>query len=135
MTDRQPIIAVWIICASLAIGMLGVAIRHAAGQEAHPAFGPKQTSALTVETDTVDIPKLEAKAIEILRRVGTVTGETMTLAEARAKVRLDANGNPDAKGRTDVARCVEIVVTDRLLGIAQTRVVGVRVENQHPESK
>ena len=121
-----------ILCATLAVILLGILISHAAGQDSHPAFGAKQTSVLTVETDTADIPKLEAKAIEILRRVGTVTGETMTLAEARAKVRVDANGNPDSKGRTDVARCVEIVVTDRLRGIVQTRVEGVTVANQHP---
>lgn len=104
----------------------------AAPAQDHPAFDPKQTSVLTVYTETPDIPKLEAKAIEILRRVGTVTGETMTLAEARSKVRIDAAGNPDPGGRTDVARCIEIVITDRLRGIVQARVTGVRVANEHP---
>ena len=132
MTHAKQTIREGILCGTLAVILFGMLISHAAGQDSHPAFGAKQTSALTIETNTADIPKLEEKAIEILRRVGTVTGETMTLTEARAKVRVDANGSPDAKGRTDVARCVEIVVTDRLRGIVQTRVERVTVANTHP---
>lgn len=93
----------------------------------HPAFGARHVSHLTVRSNVADIPKLEAKAVEILRRPGTVTGERMTLPEARAVVRVD--------GKTDVARCLEIVITDRLRGIVQADVSGVRLANEHPEPK
>jgi hypothetical protein len=106
----------------------------AAAQEQpdHPAFVSTQTLHLTVQAEVDDIPKLEAKAIAILRQVGTVTGETMTLEQARAKVRVDAQGNPDPKGRTDVARCLEYVIPNWLKGIAQASVVASRIEAPHP---
>lgn len=120
-----------VICVLIAASVLIVYAARGTVQD-HPAFGTHHVSQLTVTSDVPDVPKLEAKAIEILRRVGTVTGETMTLAEARSKVRIDAAGNPNPGGRTDVARCIEIVITDRLRGIVQARVTGVRVANEHP---
>jgi hypothetical protein len=128
---KQVDLIAYCLAAAMALVLLA---KCALAQDAdHPAFARFQISTLVVESDTADIPKLEAKAVEILRRPGTVTGEQMTLTEARAQVRLDANGKPDPRGRTDVARCIEIVITDRLRGIVQARVSGVRVASEHPE--
>lgn len=125
----------WQVAAvALILLLIGMLMAPASAQEPdHPAFGTQHTSTLIVTSEVTDIPKLETKAIDVLRQVGTVTGETMTLEEARAKVRIDASGNPDPKGRTDVARCLEIVISNWLKGIAQANVVGSTVANQHPE--
>lgn len=124
MDDLKKLkIALGIAAAFVLLGLAMFAATVASAQD-HPAFGTHHVSQLIVTSDVPDVPKLEAKAVEILRRVGTVTGETMTLAEARAKVRID--------GKTDVARCLEIVIIDRLRGIAQARVVGTTVANEHP---
>jgi hypothetical protein len=109
----------------LSTGMLGLLllamlISHAASQDTPAGY----TSVVTVEYEVPDVPKLEAKAVEILRRVGTVTGEFVTLAQARAITRPG--------GVVDVARCWEIVSTDRLRGVVQARVTGVRVTGEHP---
>ena len=86
----------------------------------YTVFGPEHTSQLTVESNVPDIAKLEAKAVDILR-----TKSGLTLAEARAKVRID--------GKTDVARCLEYVIMDALQKITQAEVVGITVANQHPQ--
>lgn len=88
----------------------------------HPAFAPHQSSTLAVESEVADIPKLEAKAVDVLRaKYG------LTLEEARAQVRID--------GKTDVARCLEYVIINAMAGIAQARVVASVVGNQHPEAQ
>lgn len=117
----------------LAVITMAMIVNDARGQATqpeapHPAFGPVHTSQLTVESEIEDTPagrkRLEDKAIAILRVTGTVTGERMTLAEARAVTRVD--------GQVNVARCKEIVITNALRSIAQMRVTGVRVGNGHP---
>jgi len=104
----------WSVLASIAVG------QEAPIEPEHPAFGQRHTSTLVVESQVADIPKLEAKAVEVLRaKYG------LTLDEARAKVRVD--------GKTDVARCLEHVIINALAGIAQAEVVASVVGNQHPE--
>lgn len=88
-------------------------------QDEHPAFGNTQSAQLTVDAEVPDIPKLEAKAVDILR-----TKYGLTLDEARAKVRID--------GKTDVARCLEYVVINALAGITQANVIGSTIVLQHP---
>jgi hypothetical protein len=105
--------------AALALSMATSALAQDAP---HPAFGPTQTSILTVDAEVPDIPKLEAKAIDILR-----TKYGLTLAEAREKVRID--------GKTDVARCLEYVVINALNGITQATVVGISIQQEHPQPK
>lgn len=107
------------IAIALVVLVASLAIRQALAQDQHPAFGPHQTTQLTVETDVGDIQKLEAKAVDVLR-----TRYGLTLTEARAKVRLD--------GKTDVARCLEFVIINALAGISQAKVVGSVVANEHP---
>lgn len=91
-------------------------------QEEHPAFAAHQSSTLAVESEVADVPKLEAKAVDVLR-----TKYGLTLEEARAKLRVE--------GKTDVARCLEYVIINALAGIAQARVVASVVGNQHPEAQ
>lgn len=88
----------------------------------YAAAADEYVSRVTVTTDAVNLAKVEAKAIEILRRVGTVTGEAMTLAQARAYIKPE--------GVLNVRLCLDLIVIDRLRGIAQARVVGTRVEYQ-----
>lgn len=118
MTDYKRNIIHGAVCAALAIILLVMVVRDAKGAEPF-----KATSVVTVEYEVPDVPKLEAKAVEILRRVGTVTGETMTLVEARAITRPG--------GVVDVARCWEIVSMDRLRGMAQAKVIAVTVTGSH----
>jgi hypothetical protein len=103
--------------------------RLGAQEPEHPAFGPHQVIQLTITVDALDvagkpgvpdIAKIETKAVAILR----AWDPSITLVDARAKVRVD--------GRTDVARCMEYIAIDRLNGISQAKVVGVRQEVQHP---
>lgn len=87
----------------------------------HPAFGAHQVIQLTITADVPDIPKLEARAVDILRR----WDPSLTLAGARAKVRVD--------GKTDVARCLEYITVYQLQQVSQARITGIRQEAQHPE--
>lgn len=87
--------------------------------EEHPAFGAIHTTELKVESTVVDIPKLEAKAVDILR-----TKYGLTLAEARDKVRID--------GKTDVARCLEYLYINAVTSVVQARVEVTVVAEQHP---
>ena len=108
---------------------------HAMAQEAeHPAFGLKHRTYISVESEVLDAKKLESKAISILRKKGTLTGEPLTIDEARAKVRVDTQGKPDAKGRTDLARCLEIVFAAGLQGTANVKVTASALANQHPSA-
>lgn len=120
MQDRKQIIEAWIATAILAILILCVVRRALAQKPAdHSAFSAHGFAIMTVEYDTLDIPKLEAKAVDVLR-----TKSGLTLAEARAFLRVD--------GRTDVARCYEVIIPNHLKSITQGTVIGVRIENQHP---
>ncbi len=109
------------IAFALGIILLSMLV-HSAASEDHPAFGSRHTSTLIVETEVDDIPKLEAKAIDVLR-----TKHGLTLEEARSRVRID--------GRTDVARCIEVVTINAVQSVAQYRAVNVTVGNQHPEGQ
>lgn len=102
------------------IAILTLACSIAAAQD-HPAFGQHQVSQLTVEADVPDIPKLEFKVVALLR----ADDPSLTLAAARARVRID--------GKTDVARCMELLIIHTLRGITQAFVVGTVVATQHPE--
>src|SRR5688572_19446629 len=105
------------ILAVVLIFLLGmIAGAKVASAEEHPAFGSKHTSTLILEIEVTDIPKLEAKAIEILR-----TKHGQTLEEARAAVRID--------GKTDVARCIEFVTINAVQSIAQYTATNVAVGN------
>jgi hypothetical protein len=106
-------------CMGIALFWLLLIAGTALAQDDHPAFGPTHHTAITADAEVADIPKLEAKAIDILR-----TKYGLTLAEARDKVRID--------GRTDVARCLEFVYINALQGIAQAKVVATAIANQHP---
>lgn len=123
MQDRkQHIIEGWIAAVLLTILILCL-VHRALAQEPppeHSAFSAHGFAVMTVEYDTLDIAKLEAKAVDVLR-----TKSGLTLAEARAFVRVD--------GRTDVARCYEVIIPNHLKSITQGTVLGVRIENQHPE--
>jgi hypothetical protein len=107
--------------AAIVIFMLGmIAGAKLASAEEHPAFGAKHTSTLILEIEVADIPKLEAKAIEILR-----TKHGQTLEQARAAVRIE--------GKTDVARCIEFVTINAVQSVAQYTATNVAVGNQHPD--
>lgn len=111
---------VGLMCSAFAMGCFVGAISKAHADEVeHPAFGSHQVTQITA-TAEVDIPKAEAKAVDILRK----WDPSLTLAQARAKVRID--------GKTDVARCMEYIYINAFDGITQAHVVGVRQENQHP---
>jgi hypothetical protein len=128
----------WILLAIVFLLGIGIGVA-ASAQDAQslapvdPALSPRQTSRLTIEwAEVSDIKKLEDKAIEILRRTGAVTGERMTLQEARAYVRLGEDGQPNANGWTNIAVCLELVATDRLRGIVQAKVERVQIERVTP---
>lgn len=130
--SKHQRIAAWITIAIVATFVCASVAAIAVAQEPeHPAFGSSHVSTLEVESDIDDTPaarkRLEDKAIAILREPGTVTGEKMTLAEARAITRID--------GRVNVARCKEIVITKALRVIVQMRVTGVRVGNPNPSQE
>lgn len=108
------------IAFALALVLLFMLVNDANGQEEpHPAFGAAHKLSLIGEIEVDDIPKIEAKAIDILR---TKLGKT--LDEARAMVRVD--------DKTDVARCIEFVTINAVMGVVQYRAVNVTVANEHP---
>lgn len=116
-----------VIVLCLALLLLGFCAGKAYGQEVeHPAFGARHVTQLSVTSDVPDIAKLEGRAIDILRKPGTVTGEVMTLEEARAVVRID--------GKTDVARCPEVIYAYQLRIVTQAVIDVARISNEHPEA-
>lgn len=120
MHPKHNRIAAWITIGVIATCVLSSVALVALAQE--PVEPAKYTSNFAVEYEltAAQVKKLEAKAIEIIRRKGTVTGEQATRAEALAIVRPN--------GVTDVAVCFEYVSTDRLFGIAQATVRGVQIQ-------
>lgn len=100
----------------------------------HTAFGLTHQIKTTLDV-TVPVPenatekqvaaaikKVEDRAIAILRRPDS---GGLTLQEAQAKVRVN--------GRTDVRRCIEIILDYQMRTITQVRVTGHRQEAEHPE--
>ncbi len=109
----------WLWLIPMGLCLFGLAL--AAYSQDHQAFGAHQEIVVTVTAEVPDIAKLEAKAVDILRK----WDPALTLTAARAKVRVD--------GKTDVARCMEYVVINALGSITQAKVSGIRQEVQHPE--
>lgn len=115
--ERKFIAALSVACLLVLLGLwMG---RARADDDPQAAFDAHGFAFFAMEYDTPDIPKLEAKAVAVLR-----TKRGLTLAEARAEVRVD--------GRTDVARCWEIVVRNALAGIVQGQISATAMAHQHP---
>lgn len=116
--------------AVLAMILLSAIVRHANGQDApappphpddHPAFLQLQKMTITVEPYVPDVPKLEQRLVDILR----AADPTLTLAAAREKLRID--------GKTDVARCLELLMIYVIDQPVQFDAVSITVASQHPE--
>jgi hypothetical protein len=94
-------------------------------QDDHPAFALKQRTYISVESDIPEggISKLEARAIDILVKPdhGGLTRDV-----ARAQLRVD--------GRTDVARCLEVIFQYQLVTVTQAKVVASAIANPHPSA-
>lgn len=86
----------------------------------HPAYGPHHISTLTVESYVPDVPKLEQRVVDILR----AADPTLTLADARAKLRIN--------GKTDVARCLELLIIYAVDAPVQFEALSTTVANEHP---
>lgn len=87
----------------------------------HPAYGPHHISTLTVESYVPDVPKLEQRVVDILR----AADPTLTLADARAKLRIN--------GKTDVARCLELLIIYAVDAPVQFEAMSTTVANEHPQ--
>lgn len=119
---QSETLAAWIAAGLLTIIILCL-VHRALAQDLpadHSAFSAHGVSSFSLEYDTLDIAKLEAKAVAVLREKSG-----LTLAEARGQVRVD--------GRTDVARCIEIIVPNHLKSITQATVIATVIGHQHPE--
>lgn len=120
-------LAIGVLCAVIALAYGLSAYGQDAPVEPPPATKYTSTFGVEFELTPAQLIKLEAKAISIIRRKGAVSGEQATLAEARAITRPN--------GIIDAQVCWEYVSTDRLRGIVQATVTGVRIQRPEPLSR
>lgn len=111
---------------TISMGGLVVIAQTTAPVPGAGAFSSEGSAEYSIHYTVSDVPKLEAKAIAILRAPPDAggTGTPLTLAEAQARVRVG--------GRTDVARCIEFVVFDRMKGIVQAHIDAQTIHQEHP---
>jgi hypothetical protein len=108
---------------AMTVAMLAILATLSAHAQEHPAFGTVHRTYMSVEAEVADIGKLETRAIDILVKPDH---GGLTRDEARSKLRVD--------GKTDVARCLEVIYAYQLRIITQARVTASAIANQHPSA-